>query len=116
MCSASARTGPSMNMTGRGDFATLLKRQRETAGLSQEELAERAGLSVQAVSALERGTRRNPHAATVRLLADALKLQGPHRAAFEAAAHGQGTVFAPAPLPSWLTPLPGREREGAAIP
>ncbi|MGH2587359.1 MAG: helix-turn-helix transcriptional regulator, partial [Dehalococcoidia bacterium] len=34
-------------------FGVLLRRLRLAAGLSQEELAERARLSVQAVSALE---------------------------------------------------------------
>ena len=106
-----------MNTTGRGDFGTLLKRQREAASLSQEELAERAGLSVQAVSALEQGLRRSPHLTTVRHLADALGLQGPQRVAFEAASRGQSPVLAPAALtlPTLLTPLIGRECEEAAI-
>ena len=45
---------------------------RTAAALSQEELAERAGLSVRAVSDLERGVHQAPRLETVRLLADAL--------------------------------------------
>ena len=55
-----------------GSFGGALRRLREAAGLSQEELAERAGLSSHAVSALERGTRTRPYPHTVRALADAL--------------------------------------------
>ena len=55
-------------------FGTLLRRYRLSAGLSQEMLAERASLSVEAISTLERGTRRAPHAATVELLTAALEL------------------------------------------
>jgi predicted ATPase/transcriptional regulator with XRE-family HTH domain len=63
-----------------GSFGVRLRRERETLGLSQEELAERAGLSSHAVSALERGTRTRPYPHTVRALADALGLEGTGRA------------------------------------
>jgi predicted ATPase/transcriptional regulator with XRE-family HTH domain len=56
-----------------------LKALRETAGFTQEELATVAGLSVHAVSALERGERRRPHVETLRALAAALDLAGPAR-------------------------------------
>src|SRR5262249_9230484 len=67
-------------------FAELLKRYRLTAGLTQEELAARAGLSAQAVSTLERGTRRAPRRATIDLLATSLALAPHERAALELAA------------------------------
>jgi transcriptional regulator with XRE-family HTH domain len=57
----------------------LLQRHRVAAGLSQEALAERAGLSRRGISDLERGKRRVPHPATARRLADALKLDAPTR-------------------------------------
>ena len=47
-------------------FGAQLKALREAAGFTQEELATIAGLSVHAVSALERGQRRRPHVDTVR--------------------------------------------------
>jgi tetratricopeptide (TPR) repeat protein/transcriptional regulator with XRE-family HTH domain len=55
-------------------FGTALRRLRERAGLTQEQLAERAGLSANAISALERGERRHPYPHTVRVLVEALKL------------------------------------------
>jgi predicted ATPase/DNA-binding XRE family transcriptional regulator len=64
-------------------FGVLLRRYRLAAGLSQEELAERARLSVQAVSALERGVRRAPHRNTVTLIAEALGLSPADHAALE---------------------------------
>jgi transcriptional regulator with XRE-family HTH domain len=67
-------------------FATLLRQYRVAAHLSQEKLAERAGLSVAAISALERGIRKTPHMATVRLLAKALRLSTAERAMFGATA------------------------------
>jgi predicted ATPase/class 3 adenylate cyclase len=70
----------------RSTFGELLKRHRLAAGLSQEELAERAGVSRRGVSDLERGARTNPRPATTRLLADALGLAESERAAFLAAA------------------------------
>ena len=42
-------------------FGDLLRQHRSAAGLTQEELAERAGLSPDAISLLERGERRRPH-------------------------------------------------------
>ena len=57
-------------------FGTLLKRLRISAGLSQEQLAERARISVQAVGAYERGARRAPHRDTLALLVKALNLRG----------------------------------------
>jgi branched-chain amino acid transport system substrate-binding protein len=67
-------------------FATLLRRYRRAAGLTQEELAERAHLSREAIGALERGDRRAPRKETLDLLAEALALTEPERAAFDAAA------------------------------
>jgi transcriptional regulator with XRE-family HTH domain len=53
-------------------FGELLRRLRQAASLSQEELAQRARLSVKAVGALERGERLRPYPNTVRALAEAL--------------------------------------------
>ena len=67
-------------------FAALLKRQRLAAGLTQEALAERAGLSAKAVSDLERDPARTPRLGTVTLLADALGADPERRAELLAAA------------------------------
>ena len=50
-----------------------------------EALAQQAGLSVRAISDLERGLKSRPHLETVRLLADALSLSQPERATFTVA-------------------------------
>ncbi|MEJ7902473.1 MAG: helix-turn-helix domain-containing protein, partial [Thermomicrobiales bacterium] len=68
-------------------FGQLLRRHRLEAGLSQDELAELAGLSTRGVSDLERGRRTSPRAETVRMLAEALHLSPMDRAALIAAAH-----------------------------
>ena len=65
-----------MKRGARGSFGAQLKALREAAGFTQEELATIAGLSVHAVSALERGERRRPHVDTVRALSAALDLTG----------------------------------------
>ncbi len=67
-------------------FGQLLRRHRLAAGLSQEALAERAGLSVRGLSDLERGARTTPRAETIGLLAEALGLSAADRAAFADAA------------------------------
>ena len=67
-------------------FGTLLRQHRTAAGLSQEELAERAGLSRRGISDLERGVHGSPHPATVRRLAEALDLDQAQRAALLASA------------------------------
>jgi predicted ATPase/transcriptional regulator with XRE-family HTH domain len=67
-------------------FGELLSAYRRAAGLTQEELAGRAGLSSDAVSLLERGLRTSPRAMTVTLLARALGLTPIERQAFAAAA------------------------------
>ncbi|MGY1821737.1 ATP-binding protein [Geodermatophilus sp. SYSU D00079] len=105
--------------TGPGPFAELLRRFRDRAALSQEELAARAGLTAKAVGALERGERRRPYPHTVRALADALHLDGGDRAALAAASHpaGQHEAAAPAPpgVPLPPTALVGRDAERAEV-
>jgi tetratricopeptide (TPR) repeat protein len=65
-------------------FATLLRQHRLAAGLTQDDLAERAGLSVRAISDLERGIKR-PRMDTVALLVTGLALDESARSDFERA-------------------------------
>lgn len=78
-------------------FAALLRRSRLSAHLTQEELVDQAKLSVRGISDLERGLRTNPHHATMRRLAEALRLRADDRNAFFAAGRGLGVEpFQPA--------------------
>jgi tetratricopeptide (TPR) repeat protein/transcriptional regulator with XRE-family HTH domain len=70
-------------------FAGLLRKLRVEAGLTQEELAEAAGLSPRSISDLERGINLTARKHTARLLADALNLTGSARTEFEATARGR---------------------------
>src|SRR5215471_16589954 len=70
-------------------FAGLLRQLRAEARLTQEELAEAASLSPEAVSALERGIHRTAHKDTAVLLAGALGLSERVRIVFVAAARGK---------------------------
>jgi tetratricopeptide (TPR) repeat protein/transcriptional regulator with XRE-family HTH domain len=70
------------------NFAELLRRLRTDAGLTQEQLAERAGVSPRSISDLERGINKTARRDTTRLLADALNLSGTARAGFETTARG----------------------------
>ena len=106
----------------RTSFGAMLRQLRSAATLSQEELAERAGLSRRGISDLERGLRQAPRLETVRLLADALVLGDADRTALLAAARpalwerastAAGSSAAALPVP--LTPLIGREMELAAL-
>lgn len=109
--------GNSVSVIDIAAFSEVLKEYRLAAGLTQEELAERANLSTRAVSDLERGVRRTPQKETIGLLARALDLSSEQLARFTAAARGR-----PAPqaaqdprLPLPLTPLVGREADVAAV-
>ena len=70
-------------------FAGLLRQLRAEARLTQEELAEAAGLSTGSVSNLERGINRTAQKDTAVLLAGALGLAGPAGELFVAAARGK---------------------------
>jgi transcriptional regulator with XRE-family HTH domain len=67
-----------MRIGAPGSFGAQLKALRRGRVLHAGELATIAGLSVHAVSALERGERRRPHVETVRALSAALDLNGPN--------------------------------------
>jgi predicted ATPase/transcriptional regulator with XRE-family HTH domain len=100
-------------------FGDVLRHYRSAAGLSQERLAERTGLSVRGVSDLERGARRTPRLETVRRLADGLGLGPADRATLLRAARREeatpASPLAPSTLPIPPTPLVGRERELAGV-
>jgi tetratricopeptide (TPR) repeat protein/transcriptional regulator with XRE-family HTH domain len=96
-------------------FAALLRQLRGGAGLTQEELAEAAGVSVRSVRDLERGRVATPQKETVRLLADALRLTGQARAEFRAVARSRpapgGVAASVRSLPREIASFTGRQRE-----
>jgi predicted ATPase/DNA-binding XRE family transcriptional regulator len=127
-----------MEAEGRSDFGTLLRQLRLDAAMTQQELAERAKLSVEAISQLERGARTRPQRETVVLLARALDLSPERHALLSGAISGthpprrtsrnkaldasllrlvrsdtEGT--GKHNLPQQLTSLIGRQREEAEI-
>ena len=92
-------------------FGALLRRHREAGGFSQEDLAERAGLTAAAVGALERGERRRPYPHTVQLLAAALELGAAERTAFIAAVPKR-----PAAASTAAVPVAGSTSGSAGLP
>jgi transcriptional regulator with XRE-family HTH domain len=91
------------------DFGALLRQYRLAGGLTQETLAERAGLSPRSIQHLERGETR-PYRETVRRLVQALRLAGEQRTRLEAVVPSaprrrdpQGPVHRRSPL--WAIPL-----------
>src|SRR3954469_23821048 len=121
-------TDPSSNLP----FGELLRRLRVAAGLTQEALAERAGLSARGLSDLERGVRSAPRQDTLDLLVAALALESTERASLVSAARrgaaaaarpravspatdSAGVRFPGAALPIPADKLVGREREVEAL-
>jgi predicted ATPase/DNA-binding XRE family transcriptional regulator len=94
--------------------STLLRRHREQARLTQEELADRAGVSARTISDIERGVRARAYADTATRLSVALRLTEPDRAAFLNAARGPNSAagaYHVSRLPRPITSLIDRERE-----
>ncbi|MFJ9080459.1 tetratricopeptide repeat protein [Streptomyces sp. NPDC102278] len=85
---------------GDTEFGARLRALRTRAGVSQELLAQRAGISVRALSNLERGRARGPQRRTVRALAEALELDAAGgRELEEAASLGRPRTALPADAP-----------------
>ena len=103
-------------------FGTLLREFRLAANLSQAALAERAAMSADGVSALERGVNKAPQRETLALLVDALALEPQQRHAIEAAAQrparprrAESRARRRHNLPRIISPLFGREHDLADI-
>jgi len=88
-------------------FAVALRTARHDAGLTLEELAEASGVSVRALSDMERGRALGPQHRTVELIADALKLDGEHRDEFLTLARAGRTRAAYLAAGPGLCELPG---------
>ena len=95
-----------------GRFGELLRQLRGAARLTQEELAEAAGISARSVSDLERGINATARKETARRLANALKLTGQPRQEFEDTAAGRTQAVAVVrTLPRAPVSFTGREDE-----
>jgi transcriptional regulator with XRE-family HTH domain len=97
-------------------LAALVRAHRARLRLTQEKLAERAGLSERTLRNLEPGRSSRPYPNTIRRLADALELTGRHRDQFEAAARGVTPGLgsegpAPCQLPPDVNDFTGRSSE-----
>ena len=92
-------------------FGEALKVRRERVGLTQQGLADHATLSVRAIRDMETGRVQRPRQETVRLLAEALRLEGRTRSAFEAAARQQSVAEEPTAPPTVRNAIVGREAE-----
>ena len=95
-------------------FAALLRQRRREAGLTQAELASRAGLAVRTVRDVERGRTTRPQRTTAALLADALGLAGPERESFVTATRTGRPEARRSPLPP-AVPLIGRDADLAEL-
>lgn len=106
-----------------GSCGRILKETRERVGLTQDQLSGLSTVSVRAIRDLELGKVQVPRRDTIRLLADALGMDGSRRASLEAAiadARTGGTAehacdLSQAFLPISFGPLIGRDAELRAI-
>jgi transcriptional regulator with XRE-family HTH domain len=97
-----------------GQLAALLRQLRELAGMTQEELAERSGLSIRTISNLERGRTAVPQRRSIEMLADALGLAGDSLDRFHEAARVRSVAQCPVCSTEWR--LDGRIPPGQPGP
>jgi predicted ATPase/DNA-binding XRE family transcriptional regulator len=90
-------------------LAELLRQYRTEAHLSQEELAERAGVAARTIGDLETGVALSPHAITISLISEALGLDAQRRETLRSASRRRGLAVS-RELPEAVT-LIGREGE-----
>ncbi|MEV0389073.1 tetratricopeptide repeat protein [Nonomuraea sp. NPDC050643] len=100
----------------------LLQTWRSRALLTQEQLADQAGLNVRTIRRLEADTLQRPRSTSVQLLADALDLDDEDRALLAEALHGgpartaePSAVTIPRQLPADLLDFVGRAHEIAVL-
>ncbi|WP_405097507.1 helix-turn-helix domain-containing protein [Micromonospora sp. NBC_01412] len=94
-----------------GRLGTLLRRHRASAGLTQEKLAELAGVAVRTVRNLELGRVARPQRRTVEELADRLRLSEPDRSRLLSVARGGAEDDRAGSLPGDLADFAGRAEE-----
>ena len=109
-------------LTAPRSFGDLLREHRTRCGLSQEHLAEKAGISTEAIGSLERGVRRAPYRSTLIQLSIALGLDDAQSAEFESVAlrarsraqgrHSRGAEYN---LPFQVSSFVGREDDVDAV-
>ncbi len=99
-----------MSEDASGRVGELLRDHRREAGLTQEELAERSGLSVRSISDLERGGAHTPRRDTLAMLVRGLGLVGQARADFEASVERRRGPRAQPPTEGDESGIPGEER------
>lgn len=86
-------------------FGDVLRAERRSAGLTLEELSESSGVSVRALSDMERGRALGPQRRTVELIAEALKLADTRRDRFIALARaGRRRSGPPVAVPGLCEP------------
>ena len=93
-----------------------VRRLRLEAGLSQEALAERAGIGVATVAALEEGRRRRPYPNTLAAIATALHLEASDRQTLLSLAHAYLQGEAPVAEPTVEAEARGLVRRRADVP
>ncbi|HEY2671620.1 MAG TPA: tetratricopeptide repeat protein [Rugosimonospora sp.] len=98
-------------------FGEIVRAHRRRLGLTQEELAEKAGLSVRAIGKIETGRIAAPRPPTLRLLADAFGLTGAEWDQLRRSAAGEASdpPVVPAQLPPDVSAFTGREEQLAAL-
>jgi tetratricopeptide (TPR) repeat protein/transcriptional regulator with XRE-family HTH domain len=105
---------------GETDLGALLRRHRQGADLTIEELSAASGVSDRGIGDIERGVSRGPQRRTVEALADALHLAADDRALLLRVARtgrrrpGTGTPHA-LPLPRRVPDFVGRATERGAL-
>ena len=97
-------------------FGDIVREHRQRLGLTQEDLADRSGVTVRTIGKIESGRIAAPRLTTARLLAEALGLDGANRDRFYAAAREPVAVpaeraLAPAQLPPDVVAFTGRGAE-----
>ncbi|MFY1637841.1 ATP-binding protein [Solwaraspora sp. WMMB335] len=103
-----------------GTFGATVRRHRRRMGLTQQELADRTGLSVRGIGKLEAGRVNTARPATVRLLADVFGLTGSERDRFcaggrEAPPQPRSGPAAPEQLPPDVAGFTGRSEQLALL-
>jgi tetratricopeptide (TPR) repeat protein/transcriptional regulator with XRE-family HTH domain len=106
-------------VTGGRAFGPTVRAHRRRLGLSQEDLAERIGVSTSTIGKVEAGRISRPRPATLRLLADAFGLTGDARDTFCQASGGgpdrPAVARVATQLPPDVHPFTGRAEELARL-